>query len=88
MKADITYDNRYIILSSDYPIELNVMKTAFTREISNAFIIKRAGLPVNTERCFMNEYNMVPIGLWLEMIKVCKKSNIALELSDNLQKYI
>jgi hypothetical protein len=88
MKVDITFDNKYLVLSSDYIYELNIIKNAFTREIPNAWMLKKITSIQNTERCFMNSYNMVPIGLWLEMIKVCKKSNIALELSDNLQKYI
>lgn len=39
MKVDITFDNLYMILSSDYPQELSIMRTAFTREVANSFIL-------------------------------------------------
>jgi hypothetical protein len=31
----------------------------------------------------MNNYNMIPTGLWLELIKIVKKNNINLELTEN-----
>ena len=33
MKVDITFDNNYFVISSDYIFELNVIRRAFTREI-------------------------------------------------------
>lgn len=36
----------------------------------------------NTDRCFMNNYNMVPSGLWLELIKVAKENNIVLNMTE------
>lgn len=88
MKVDITFDNKYLVLSSDYIYELNIIRNAFTREIPNAWMLKKITSIQNTERCFMNSYNMVPIGLWLELIKISKKLNIALELTDQVKAYI
>jgi len=65
MKIDITYDKEYMVCSSDYPYELQLLKRAMTREISNAWMLKKTRPYLNTERCFINEYGMVPIGLWL-----------------------
>lgn len=88
MKVDITQDNQYFVLSSNYIFELNVIRTAFTREIPNAWMLKKITSIQNTDRCFMNNYNMIPVGLWLEIIKVAKKFNIAMELSPAAQQYI
>ena len=88
MKADITFDNKYLILSSPFIMELNIMRNALTREIPNAWMLKKTGQVINTDRSFINDYNMVPIGLWLEVIKICKKVNLALELSDKVKEYI
>lgn len=88
MKVDITDDNKFFILSSDYIVELNIMKHTFTREIPNAWMLKKITSIQNTERCFMNNYNMVPVGLWLEMIKVCRLGNIAVDFTDNAKKYL
>jgi hypothetical protein len=30
----------------------------------------------------MNNYNMIPIGLWLELIKVAKLHNLVLDLTE------
>lgn len=88
MRIDTTTDNRFMILSSPYPHEMNVMRIALTREINNAWMLKKTNPTMSVERCFMNDYNLVPIGLWLEVIKIAKKANIALDLSDNLKLYI
>lgn len=88
MQIDITYDNQYFVLSSDYIFELNVVRTALTREIPNAWMLKKITSIQNTDRCFMNNYNMVPVGLWLEVINVCKQNNIQVQFSDKALEYI
>lgn len=88
MKVDITFDDKYIVLESEYIYELNVIRNAFTREIPNAWMLKKITTIQNTERCFMNSYNMIPIGLWLEMVKIAKQFNINLELTDKAKLYL
>ena len=88
MTVDITFDKKYFVLSSDYIFELNVIRTAFTREIPNAWMLKKITNIQNTERCFMNQYNMIPVGLWLELIKIAKQFNITLDLTDKAKEYI
>lgn len=88
MQVDITFDNEYFVLSSDYIFELNVIRTALTREIPNAWMLKKITSVQNTDRCFMNNYNMVPVGLWLEIIKVCKENNIQVQFTERAQKFI
>ena len=88
MKVDITYDNQYLVLSSDYIFELNVIRNAFTREIPNAWMLKKITSIRNTDRCFMNNYNMVPSGLWLELIKVAKENNIVLNMTEAAQAFL
>lgn len=88
MKVDITKDNKYFVISSNYIFELNVIRNAFTREIPNAWMLKKVTSIVNTDRCFINDYNMIPVGLWLEIIKVAKKFNIAMEMTPSAQQYL
>ena len=88
MNVDITYDNKYLVLSSDYIFEINVIRNAFTREIPNAWMLRKITSIKNTDRCFMNNYNMIPVGLWLELIKVAKENNIVLNLSAAAQNFI
>lgn len=88
MKVDITFDNKFLILGSDYPFELNILRKELTRELSDAWILKKTKPYLNTERCFMNEYGMIPIGLWLELMSLSKKYNIFLDLTDNAAQYL
>lgn len=88
MKVDITYDNQYFVLSSDYIFEINVIRNAFTREIPNAWMLKKITSIKNTDRCFMNNYNMIPVGLWLELIKIAKENNIVLNMTEAAQAFL
>ena len=88
VQIDITYDNQYLVCNSDYPYELQLLKNFLTREISNAWLLKKKMPYINTERCFMNEYGMVPVGLWLEVLQFCKQFNISANLTENTTNYI
>ena len=88
MQIDITYDNQYLVCNSDYPYELQLLKNFLTREIENAWLLKKKMPYINTERCFINEYGMVPVGLWLEVLQFCKQYNIPANLTENTINYI
>ena len=88
MKVDITFDNNYFVISSDYIFELNVIRRAFTREIPNAWMLKKITDIQITDREFMNNYNMISTNLWLEIIKVAKKFNIAMEMTPAAQNFL
>lgn len=88
MKIDITYDNKFLVCQSEQPEENTILKNALTRELQDAWILKKSKPHINTERCFINSYGMVPIGLWLDVINICKEFNIPFVLSENTIKYI
>lgn len=88
MKLDITYDQEYIVCNSDNQYELQLLKRFLTREISNAWLLKKRQPWLNTERCFINDYGMVPVGLWLTILKFCKQYNITAETTPGLNAYI
>lgn len=88
MKLDLTFDNKFMVLSSDFPFELITLRRELTRDLSDAWIRKKVQPTANTQRCFMNEYGMIPIGLWLEVIQIAKKFNIYIELSQSAQTFL
>jgi hypothetical protein len=88
MKLDITYDQEYIVCNSDNQYELQLLKRFLTREISNAWLLKKRQPWLNTERCFINDYGMIPVGLWLNIFKFCKQYNITAETTSGLNAYI
>lgn len=88
MKIDITYDQLYMVCTSDFPYELQLLKRFLTREVENAYMFKKKLPFLSTERTFINEYGMVPIGLWLEILRFGKKYNIYIEMTQGMQSYL
>lgn len=89
MKIEISDDfSSFLRLSSDFPKEISVVRTALTTEIPDAWLLKKMGSVKNTERCFMSVYNTVSVGLWLYILKMCKRYDIPVELSEGMKTYI
>lgn len=88
MKIDITYDQQYLVCSSDYPYEVQLLKRHLTREMADGWRLKKVNPYINTERIFINEYGMVPVGLWLNLMQFCKQYNIACEMTNGVLAYI
>lgn len=81
--ARLTVDNKWIVVNSDNKLELKQLKLSFTRRIPNWFIIKKKAPYANIEESFMNAYGMIPVGLWLELVNICKKFSFSLQFSDD-----
>lgn len=88
MKLSITDDCQFMICSSDFPYELQLLKKHLTREVENSWLIKKHRPWETTERCFINEYGLVPTGLWLNIIQFSKEYNVFLETDDKMQRYL
>lgn len=89
MIVDITSDEKYLSLSSLSKLENSQLEISFTRDMDNAWLLRKIAPYMNTKRSFFNsEYKLIPTGLWLYLVKVCKKFNLELKFSDNFKKYI
>lgn len=88
MKIEITYDKKFIQLTNLYPYEMQILKKEFTREIKNAWLLKKKSKLINTERTYINDMGYMPIGLWLDLIKVCQQYNFKLEYSKEFIDYM
>ena len=64
------------------------LQTAYKRHIPNAWMLKKITDIQITDREFMNNYNMISTNLWLEIIKVAKKFNIAMEMTPAAQNFL
>ena len=88
MKIDITYDQQFMVCTSDYPFELQLLKRHLTCEVSNAWLLKKTQPHINTERCYINNYGMVPVGLWLNVLQFAKQHNIFCDFTPAMAAYI
>ena len=83
MKATLTFDDKFIILSELTDIERKQLVLSFTKKIPNWFIIKKANPFANVDSTFINSSNMIPTGLWMELVNICQKYNFPLSFSDD-----
>ena len=83
LKARLTTDNQWIIVESDNAVEMKQLRLSYTKKIPNWYIIKKKASYANVDETFMNSYGMIPKGLWLELVKICKKYNYSLQFTDD-----
>ena len=83
IKARLTYDNNWIIVESDNVTEMKQLKLSFTKRINDWYIIKKKAPYANIDESFMNSYGMIPKGLWLELIRICKKYKYSLQFAED-----
>jgi len=88
MRIGITDNEEYMVLEFANEYERNIITTSLTAEIPNAYMLKKIKSIKNTERKFIDDYGLVPIGLWAYLIKTCKTCNLAVELDPKLSAYI
>ena len=83
IKARLTYDNQWIVCESNDATEMKQLKMSFTRKVNDWYIIKKKAPYANVNETFMNSYGMIPVGLWLELVRICKKFNYSLQFDDD-----
>lgn len=81
--ARLTPDNKWLVVESDNNIEIKQLKLSFTKKINNWYIIKKKTPYANVDETFMNAYGMIPVGLWLELVNICKKYGYSLTFSED-----
>ena len=78
MNAELTPDGKFIHLTDLSSLESRQLQLSFTKKIPNWFLIKQKNPAANIESSFINTYNYIPAGLWVELVKICKKCNFSL----------
>lgn len=89
MNIDLSGDGHTMFVSSEYGLEMSILTEKLTRDQPNGWLVRKMhGEHINTERKFINDAGYVPLGLWLEIINICKESNFNVQLTEEMQKYI
>ena len=83
MRVQLTDDNKFLIIREATKLELDQLKLSFTKEPKEAWLIRKKNSYINMKRTFMNDFNMIPIGLWLELVSVCQKFHFDLEFPED-----
>lgn len=83
IKARLTEDGKFIILSPETDLEQRQLIVSFTRKIQNWYfhpLVKKKLW--NGEIKFIDKFNRIPVGLYNELKVVCKKYDMPLEFND------
>lgn len=89
MIVDIDNSKHYLFLKEVFDkIQLEQIRSAFTKEIDNAWVMKQKCPWIDVQRCFMSQYGEIPIGCWLYLFNTLAKLNIPYTLSPALTEYL
>ena len=83
IKARLTPDDKWIVVDCSEKIERRQLELSMSKKINNWFIIKKKCPYANVNESFMNKYGMIPVGLWMELIKICQKYNLSIEFQED-----
>ena len=87
LTARLTEDKNWILVEGDV-IELKQLRLCFTKKIPSWFIIKSKNPNAVVEENFMNNFGLIPVGLWIELINACTRFGYQIAFIDDFDKKI
>lgn len=80
MVVRVTDDKKYLQIIDGSQNEIEQVEYSFTKKVNNYFIIKKKIPHWDGEIKFIDKYLRIPIGLWRELEKLCKKFHIPFKI--------
>ena len=88
MQVTITDDNKFLILRNLNNYELNSVREFFTKGPDNSWVVKKKNPWFETETSFLNNFGMLPIGLWTELIRYAYLKNVRLDFDPKINEIL
>ena len=88
MQVTITDDNKFLILRNLNNYELNSVREFFTKEPDNSWVVKKKNPWYETETSFLNNFGMLPIGLWTELVRYAYLKNVHLNFDPKINEIL
>ena len=88
MQVTITDDNKFLILRNLNNYELNSVREFFTKEPDNSWVVKKKKPWFETETSFLNNFGMLPIGLWTELVRYAYLKNVRLDFDPKINEIL
>lgn len=86
MEAKLSDDKEWVKVDAGSTIEQAQLNGYFVKKIPDWFIIKKKCPWINVNESFIFDGSIIPVGLWIELIKMCKKFGIPLTFKDDFEK--
>lgn len=80
MILKVTDDNNFLQVVDCTANEIEQLEYSFTKKVDNYFIIKKKIPHWDGEIKFIDRYQRIPIGLWMEVKNVCDKFHFPLKI--------
>lgn len=80
MKLKIDDSKKFLVVVSSTQLELEQLQASFTKKLDNWYIIKKKNPHWNCEVSFIDRYQRIPIGLWMEVQKLSKQYKFPLHI--------
>lgn len=88
MQVTITDDNKFLILRNLNNYELNSVREFFTKEPDNSWVVKKKNPWFETKTSFLNNFGMLPIGLWTELVRYAYLKNVRLDFDPKINEIL
>ncbi|MEG1142174.1 MAG: DEAD/DEAH box helicase family protein, partial [Clostridia bacterium] len=69
-------------------LELDQLRYTFTKKVANWFILKKRNPNWDGEICFIDTLNRISIGLWKELILLCREFNFKLDVIGGAKQFL
>jgi len=87
VSARLSEDGKWIMLNGE-PIEMQQIRLSFTKKVNSWFMLKKQNPDAKVEESFINHLDIIPRGLWIELVNVCTKFNFPLYFLDDFNDRI
>ena len=85
LTARLVEDNKFIVIEGNHR-ELQQVRLAFTKKLNSWYIIKSKNPDATIEESFMNTVGMIPVGLWVELVNICKRFNYQILFYEDFER--
>ena len=88
MQVTITDDNKFLILRNLNNYELNSVREFFTKEPDNSWVVKKKNPWFDTETSFLNNFGMLSLGRWTELVRYAYLKNVRLDFDPKINEIL
>lgn len=73
INAILSTDKKWLKIDSYSAYEIGQLHLYFTKKVNNWYVLAKKNPNIPIDEDFMNSYNVIPVGLWRELVKACQQ---------------
>lgn len=80
INAILSTDKKWLKIDSYSAYEIGQLHLYFTKKVNNWYVLAKKNPNIPIDEDFMNSYNVIPVGLWRELVKACQQYSFSLNI--------